>query len=85
MNPVNVISTVITALVSSGAGSIVGNAIKLTTPANASILKKTSIGLGGLALSSMAGAAAARHTGEKIGETLDQIQQVRELLSKNNG
>lgn len=82
MNPVSIAATVITGLVSTGAGAVVGNAIKASTPANATLVKKVALGVGGLALSSLTGAAAARHTGEKIGETLDEIQQVRRLFSK---
>lgn len=73
---------VISSVVSSGVGAVVGNAIKASTPANATTLKKVTIGVGGLVLSSMVGQQAVRHTGEQIDQTMHQISELKGALKK---
>ena len=77
MNPLNLIKSVVEIVVSVGVGSIVGNAIKQTTPANAHIVKRISVGIGGFVLSSMVSHHATNYTSKTIDETVEKIKNIR--------
>ena len=53
-------------LTSFGAGTVVGNAIKATTPANLTRINKIVVGVGSIALSAIAGNAASKYVEEEI-------------------
>lgn len=61
---------VATAATSIGIGSVVGNAVKATTPFAATRLTKTIVGVGGLALTALVSEAASRQTEAKIDEAV---------------
>jgi hypothetical protein len=82
MNPLNLTKTVTEILVSVGVGSIVGNAIKQTTPANAHIVKRISIGIGGFVLSSMISAKASKYATDQIDETVEKIKSFKKTEPK---
>lgn len=63
-------------VVSAGAGAVVGNAIKATTPPDAKVLTKVSIGIGGFVLSGAVGQWAAKYTSDQIDGTVEQIKDV---------
>ena len=80
MNPL--LTNAVSFVVSMGVGSIVGNAIKASTPATTPILQKIVMGVGGVALSSLVGSLAAKQSVEKIDETVAQIQGGIAVLRK---
>lgn len=77
MNPLGIFKTVTTLLVSTGAGAIVGNAIKATTPAEITTLNKVTIAAGSFALSGLVGGAASKYTSKQIDDTVTQIQALK--------
>lgn len=82
MNPATIAKAAVDIIVSTGVGAVVGNAIKMSTPLDATITKKISIGVGGFVLSGMVGSHAAKYTGEQIDTTLTQVRALKETLTK---
>jgi len=66
MNILNVVTPVLALASSFGAGAVVGNAIKATTPDNLKIVSKVLVGIGGVVLASVAGDAAATYIDREI-------------------
>lgn len=60
-------------LVSTGVGSIVGNAIKITTSPDSNRFTRIAIGFGGFVLSSMISAAATAHVNGVIDDIHDKV------------
>lgn len=75
MNPLNLAKTAVEIIVSVGVGAIVGNTIKLSTPAGTHVLKRAAIGVGGFVLSSMISDKATKYTTDTIDETVEKIKQ----------
>jgi hypothetical protein len=65
-----------------GAGAVVGNAIKATTPANLKPVSKVLIGIGGIALSSIAGDLAATYIENQIQGIADSARVIKETAKK---
>lgn len=84
MNPTTIFKAVTDILVSAGVGAVVGNAIKVSTPANVNIAQKISIGVGSLALSGMVGSQTAKYTSEQIDSTVEQLKALKTLFQKKN-
>lgn len=84
MNPMTIVKSVVDLAVSAGAGAVVGNAIKQSTPANAKLVQKISIGVGGFVLSGLVGAQASKYATEQIDTTIEQIKAVKASFKKNN-
>jgi hypothetical protein len=80
MNPLA--TQIVTFVVSMGAGSVVGNAIKASTPQTAKLITKIGIGIGGVTLSSLAGSMAAKQTIESINTTIADIKGIYIALRK---
>jgi len=76
MNPLNLIKTVTEIVVSVGVGAVVGNTIKLTTPAGTHVLKRVAIGVGGFVLSSMISDKASTYATTTIDETVEKIKKL---------
>jgi hypothetical protein len=76
MNKLDFLKGGVELLTSIGVGSIVGNAIKMTTDPNAGRLKKIAIGFGGFVLSSMTSELATKYTNEKIDDIAEKIQTI---------
>lgn len=68
MNTFGIVKAGTEFVVSVGAGAVVRNTVKLTTPVDAKILQKISLGIGGAVLSSMVGDLAAKHASAKLDE-----------------
>lgn len=83
MNPVSIFKTVAALAVSSGAGAIVGNAIKLTAPTDPKLLQKVTFAVGGLALSSLVAQAASKHVEHEIDDTVEQLKVLKQLISEH--
>lgn len=71
MNKLNILKSATGMIVSAGAGAIVGNAIKMSTPADVKTIGKVLIAVGGFALSGMVGEAASKYTSDSIDELAD--------------
>lgn len=82
MNPVSILKTVASIAVSSGAGAVVGNAVKLTTPVGTKTLQKITIAVGGFALSGLVAEAAANYTEREIDGAVAQIKELKKLIVK---
>lgn len=68
---VNIIKIVVGFVASAGVGTVVGNAVKATSPAITTPLSKALIAVGSVVAVSMAGAAAAKHTDEEIDKVVE--------------
>lgn len=79
MGPLTIIKSVSELVVSIGAGAVVGNAIKVSTPETAKIIQKIAIGVGGAVLSSMVGDLAAKYA---TGQIEDAAGKVNNFWSK---
>lgn len=69
-------------IVSMGAGAVVTNAIKSTTPADIKTFQKVTIGVGGLVLSSMVGEMASNYTSSKLDESVETVKKSKEEIKK---
>lgn len=76
MKMLNLTKSVTEIMVSVGVGSIVGNAIKVGTPAGTHIIKRACIAVGGFVLSSMISDKASKYASEAIDETVDKIKNI---------
>lgn len=74
------INTLISAIVSTGAGAVVGNAVKLTTPLTVTPLNKALIMVGSVTLSSLVGGQAAKHAVGQVNETVSQLKALKVKL-----
>lgn len=82
MNPLQIAKAAVDLVVSAGAGAVVGNAIKASTPLDAKAIQKIVIGVGGLTLSGLVGSQASQYAGQQIDSTLSQIQAVKAAFHK---
>lgn len=80
MNPIALARTAAGLVVSAGAGAIVSNAIKASTPANAKIIQKISIGIGGFVLSNMIGDMATKYANDNIDTAVNTFKQAKEAV-----
>jgi hypothetical protein len=67
---------------STGAASIVGNAIRMSTPSNLKLSKKIVMGIGGLALSGMFGNMASNYVASEIDEAVDAYKIFKDGIQK---
>lgn len=74
MNIVPIVKTVAGVATSFGAGAVVGNAIKATTPTNMKRATKILVGFGAVVLSSIAGDVAGRYVEEQIQNVADGVR-----------
>lgn len=72
-----VIKLVTDAVVSTSVGMIVGNAIKATTPANLSVVRRVGLIIGGTVISSMVGDHGGKYVTDKIDETVTEYKKMR--------
>lgn len=82
MNPVNIFKTVAAIAVSSGAGAIVGNTVKLTTPSDVKLVSKITIAAGSLALSGLVSDVASKYTEAEIEKAVEQVKNLKKLVFK---
>ena len=81
MNILPVVKTVATFVVSTGTGTIVANAIKASNPANANVVQKICLGVGGVVLSGMVADRAAAYTEGIIDNVSDDLAELKGLKS----
>lgn len=68
MKKLEIVKAATQIVVSVGVGSIVGNAIKFTSPASTNLIKKVCIGIGSVVLSNMVSDKAVSYSDQKIDE-----------------
>lgn len=66
MKKLDILKSVAGLVVSAGAGAVVGNAIKASTPEDIKNLNKVLVAIGGFALTGMVGEMASKYTAEQI-------------------
>lgn len=66
MNVIPVLKAGSNLIVSMGAGAVVTNAVKSTTPNDLKTFQKVSVAVGAMVLSSIVSEAATKHANEKI-------------------
>ena len=76
MNPLPVIKTVVCAAAGIGAGTIIGNVVKSTTPVNIGPIHKVLIAIGSYGLGSAAGALASRAISDDIDEAENLVRSI---------
>ena len=74
MNTIKIIKAGASFVVSVGAGMIVSNVVKCTTPAATKAIMKICVAIGGFALSNLVGSAASDHTEKEIDKFVDTIK-----------
>ena len=67
-------------VVSMGVGTIIGNAVKATSPANMNLVNRVFVGAGSYALGSLAGSMASKHTVDQLEQTVTQIKELQTAL-----
>lgn len=84
MNAYLILKEISGLVVSAGVGTVVGNAIKHTTPKDVSKYTKVLITIGGSALGGMAGQKVAQHTKEQLDEIKDLISEAIDPETQSN-
>lgn len=64
-----------------GVGAVVGNAVKIGTPADAKLLAKAGIAVGGFVLANMTGDFAAQYARRQIDEAILQFNLAKEAVT----
>lgn len=83
MNPLGILKVLTDVAVSTSVGAVVGNAVKASTPANASLAQKISITVGGFVLSGLVGSFASEHATEQIDVTTEQVKQFKTAFKQH--
>ena len=73
MNKMKLFKTITGTIASAGAGAVVGNAIKATTPVDIKTSGKVMVVIGGVVLSSMVGDLASKYTSDQIDEVVENL------------
>lgn len=84
VNPITVTKLVATGASSWGAGIIVKNAIKATTPADIGSVKKIGVVIGGFAVAGIVSDAASRYTGRIIDDCVAAYDHVKQNQTVHN-
>lgn len=84
ISPIAVTKLVATGATSWGAGIIVKNAIKVTTPADIGSIKKIGVFLGGFAVAGIVSDAASRYTGGIIDDCVNAYETVKNGTKVHN-
>lgn len=75
MNKLNLLKSTTGLIVSAGAGAVVGNAIKASTPEDVKTAGKVLIVIGGAVLSSMVGDMASKYTADSIDDVAEGLKK----------
>jgi len=82
MNILSIFKVVAELAVSTGVGAIVSNASRAAVPANAHIVKKTTIAVGTFILSNMVAEQAVKYTKDKIDSGLEELAKGKAMLDE---
>lgn len=67
-------------IVSVGAGAIVTNAVKATTPVGTNVYMKVAVGIGSLVVSNMVGDAASKYLADNVDKLVADVKEAKENL-----
>lgn len=84
MNILPIFTFVVESVASVGAGAVVGNVVKATTPETVSTAKRVAIGVGSFVLSNMVRDAASKYTKDGIDATVEQLQELKAQFKKKD-
>lgn len=84
MNKLNIVKSVTGLIASAGAGTVVSNAIKATTPAELTKLNKVMIGVGSFAITGIVGAAASGYVEAMIDDMTDKLKPEQDETTEDN-
>lgn len=85
MNVLPIVKTVVGIATSFGAGAVIGNAIKATTPPNLKLVSKVFIGLGALGISGALGDIAGSYMESQIQAFADGARIGKAVGDRNEG
>ncbi len=83
MKAAEIIKLSVGMVASIGAGAIVGNIIKVTTPSTTTKLMKLVIGLGGLVLTGIVGDAASTYVDKTVDDMVNTVNDVKQEVENN--
>lgn len=85
MNKLEVVKAATELVVSLSVGSVVGNTIKSGIPAGSKLVKKVSIGIGGLVISSMIADMASKYATDSIDNAVENLKDLKDttIVIKN--
>lgn len=84
ISPIAVTKLIATGATSWGAGIIVKNAIKVTTPADIGSIKKIGVFIGGFAVAGIVSDAASKYTGNIIDDCVHAYETVKKNQTVHN-
>lgn len=76
MISIALIKTVTTALVSTGSGMVIGNAVRATTPKTISGLSKILVSVGSLAIGGFVADHVSTYADKKVDEVVDAVKNI---------
>lgn len=79
MSALSAIKAATSFVASAGAASVVANTVKHSIPANAKLIKKISMGVGGFVLGQIASDYASRYVEDFISQTEDQFRNAQNV------
>lgn len=77
MNPLNAFLKIADIGVGIGAGAVVTNLVKSTTPAGTNPLMKVAVGIGSMVISNMVGDAASKFVKRNVEELSDELKKAK--------
>lgn len=80
MNILNIVKGGTELIVTIGVGAVVGNAIKATTPEEMKLVKKLSVGVGSVVLTSVAGDVASRYVNKQIDNAVLSFKEAKRKI-----
>lgn len=83
MNPRNILKTAIGFVSSAGAGAVVGNVVKATTPIDMNKYQKVMVAVGSVVVSSMVSSHASKYAVDQFEQTAEQIKLVKQTIRPN--
>lgn len=84
MKKLDILKSATGLIVSAGAGAVVGNAIKASTPADIKTIQKVLVGVGGFVLSGMAGEMASKYVNATIDETAENLSDAMKTKTEES-
>lgn len=82
MSKIDILKSATDIVVSTGATAVVMNFIKDSTPENAKLAKKISIGVGSFVIARMVAEHTVDYKNKKIDDTVDKVKATKENIAK---
>lgn len=84
MNKLSILKSATGMIASAGAGAVVGNAIKASTPVDIKTSGKVLVMVGGVVLSSMVGDMASKYTANSIDDMAESLKPESETTTEDH-